>query len=411
MPKMISFETPKSILETVTMIETVATEMMRPAARYYDEHEHETPWDYINFMHQALQATGGLTMAPGPSTKDGTPRQDYQRLAHYVEALSWGDAGLYLCTPRGGLGAAAVSATGTPEQKARFLERFNGEKPVFSSMAITEPQAGSDTAAIKTTAVREGDQWVLNGEKIFVTGGQKSLEDTPGFVVVWATINPAAGREGIRSFVVEAGTPGCTVTKVEKKLGIRASDTTAILLNDCRVPLGNMLGDLEAKPRSGEGYKGVLRTFEATRPLVAASALGIARAALEFLKEALAEQGVEIRYGLPRSRMTNLEREVTDMEIRLRSAWLLTLRAVWMADNKLPINAEASMSKIKAGDVVVQITQRAVELLGPVGYSRRHLLEKWFRDAKINDLYEGTGQINRLIVARRILGYGRKELD
>ena len=411
MPKMISFETPKSILETVTMIETVATEMMRPAARYYDEHEHETPWDYINFMHQALQATGGLTMAPGPSTKDGTPRQDYQRLAHYVEALSWGDAGLYLCTPRGGLGAAAVSATGTPEQKARFLERFNGEKPVFSSMAITEPQAGSDTAAIKTTAVREGDQWVLNGEKIFVTGGRKSLVDTPGFVVVWATIDPAVGREGIRSFVVEAGTPGCTVTKVEKKLGIRASDTTAILLNDCRVPLGNMLGDLEAKPRSGEGYKGVLRTFEATRPLVAASALGIARAALEFLKEALAEQGVEIRYGLPRSRMTNLEREVTDMEIGLRSAWLLTLRAVWMADNKLPINAEASMSKIKAGDVVVQITQRAVELLGPVGYSRRHLLEKWFRDAKINDLYEGTGQINRLIVARRILGYGRKELN
>ena len=408
---MISFETPKSILETVTMIEAVATEMMRPAARYYDEHEHETPWDYINFMHQALQATGGLTMAPGPSTKDGTPRQDYQRLAHYVEALSWGDAGLYLCTPRGGLGAAAVSATGTPEQKARFLERFNGEKPVFSSMAITEPQAGSDTAAIKTTAVREGDQWVLNGEKIFVTGGRKSLEDTPGFVVVWATINPAAGREGIRSFVVEAGTPGCTVTKVEKKLGIRASDTTAILLNDCRVPLGNMLGDLEAKPRSGEGYKGVLRTFEATRPLVAASALGIARAALEFLKEALAEQGVEIRYGLPRSRMTNLEREVTDMEIGLRSAWLLTLRAVWMADNKLPINAEASMSKIKAGDVVVQITQRAVELLGPMGYSRGHLLEKWFRDAKINDLYEGTGQINRLIVARRILGYSRKELN
>ena len=408
---MISFETPKSILETVTMIETVATEMMRPAARYYDEHEHETPWDYINFMHQALQATGGLTMAPSPSTEDGTPRQDYQRLAHYVEALSWGDAGLYLCTPRGGLGAAAVSATGTPEQKARFLERFNGEKPVFSSMAITEPQAGSDTAAIKTTAVREGDQWVLNGEKIFVTGGRKSLVDTPGFVVVWATIDPAVGREGIRSFVVEAGTPGCTVTKVEKKLGIRASDTTAILLNDCRVPLGNMLGNLEAKPRSGEGYKGVLRTFEATRPLVAASALGIARAALEFLKEALAEQGLEIRYGLPRSRMTNLEREVIEMEIMLRSAWLLTIRAVWMADSQVPINAEASMSKIKAGDVVVQITQRAVELLGPVGYSRQHLLEKWFRDAKINDLYEGTGQINRLIVARRILGYGRKELN
>lgn len=408
---MISFETPEPILETVTMIKAVATEMMRPAARYYDEHEHESPWDYINFMHAALRAAGGLTMAPSPSIEEGTPRQDYQRLAHYIEALSWGDAGLYLCTPRGGLGAAAVSATGTPEQKARFLERFNGEQPVFSSMAITEPQAGSDTAAIKTTAVRDGDHWVLNGEKIFVTGGRKSLEDTPGFVVVWATIDPAAGREGIRSFVVEAGTSGCTVTKVEKKLGIRASDTAAILLNNCRVPLGNLLGNLEAQERSVEGYKGVLRTFEATRPLVAASALGIARAALEFLKEALAEQGVEIRYGLPRSRMTNLEREVTDMEIMLRSAWLLTLRAVWMADSQVPINSEASMSKIKAGDAVVRITQKAVELLGPIGYSREHLLEKWFRDAKINDLYEGTGQINRLIVARRILGYGRKELN
>ena len=408
---MISFEIPEAIVDTVTMIEAVATEMMRPAARYYDEHEHESPWDYINFMHEALRAAGGLTMAPSPSSKDGTPRQDYQRLAHYIEALSWGDAGLYLCTPRGGLGAAAVSATGTPEQKARFLERFNGEQPVFSSMAITEPQAGSDTAAIKTTAVRDNEHWVLNGEKIFVTGGRKSLVDTPGFVVVWATIDPAAGREGIRSFVVEAGTPGCTVTKLEKKLGIRASDTAAILLNDCRVPLGNMLGSLEAKARSVEGYKGVLRTFEATRPLVAASALGIARAALEFLKEALAEQGAEIRYGLPRSRMTNLEREVIDMEIMLRSAWLLTIRAVWMADNQVPINAEASMSKIKAGDAVVRITQRAVELLGPMGYSREHLLEKWFRDAKINDLYEGTGQINRLIVARRMLGYGRKELN
>lgn len=408
---MISFETPKSILETVTMIEAVATEMMRPAARYFDEHEHESPWEYINFMHAALKAAGGLTMAPSPSTEDGTPRQDYQRLAHYIEALSWGDAGLYLCTPRGGLGAAAVSATGTPEQKTRFLERFNGDKPIFSSMAITEPQAGSDTAAIKTTAVRDGDHWVLNGEKIFVTGGQKSLVDTPGFVVVWATIDPSAGREGIRSFVVEAGTPGCTLTKLEKKLGIRASDTAAILLNNCRVPLDNMLGRIEAKARSVEGYKGVLRTFAATRPLVAASALGIARAALEFLKEALAEQGVEIRYGLPRSRMTNLEREVIDMEIMLRSAWLLTIRAVWMADNQVPINAEASMSKIKAGDAVVRITQRAVELMGPIGYSREYLLEKWFRDAKINDLYEGTGQINRLIVARRILGYGRKELN
>ena len=409
---MISFEIPETIEKTVTMIEAVATEMMRPQARYYDEHEHEIPWDYINFMHEALQsADGGVSMAPeGPKDED-KPSIGYQGMAHYVEMMSWGDAGLYLCTPRGGLGAAAVSAAGTPEQKAKFLERFNGDKAVFSAMAITEPHAGSDTAAIKTTAVQDGDEWVLNGEKIFVTGGHKSLVDTPGFVIVWATIDPEAGRKGIRSFVVEAGTPGCTVTKLEKKLGIRCSDTAAIVMQDCRVPFENMLGTVEQKKKTSEGYKGVLRTFEVTRPLVGASALGIARAALEFLKEKLAEEGIEIRYGLPRNRMTNLEAGVIDLEGMLRSAWLLTLRAVWMVDNKAPINAEASMSKIKAGDAVVKITQKAIELLGPMGYSREHLLEKWFRDAKINDLYEGTGQINRLIVARRILGYSRHELS
>jgi acyl-CoA dehydrogenase len=260
---MISFDTPESIEQTVNMIEAVATEMMRPTARYFDDHEHEIPWDYINFMHDALKSAGGMTMAPKQKTDDDKPRLDYQQMAHYIEMLSWGDAGLYLCTPRGGLGAAAVSAAGTPEQKKKFLDRFKNDKPVFSAMAITESHAGSDTAAIKTTAVREGDDWVLNGEKIFVTGGNKSLVDTPGFVVIWATIDPEAGRKGIRSFVVEADTPGCTVTKLEKKLGIRSSDTASIVLQDCRIPFENMLGTVERKKKSTEGYKGVLRTFEA----------------------------------------------------------------------------------------------------------------------------------------------------
>lgn len=410
---MISFDIPKSIQGAVTMIETVATEMMRPAARYFDEHEHEIPWDFINFMQEALGAMGGMSMAPNQKKEEenGKPRLDYQAMAHYIEALSWGDAGLYLCTPRGGLGAAAVAAAGTPEQKEKFLSRFQSDKAVFAAMAITESHAGSDTAAIRTTAVRDGDDWILNGEKIFVTGGHKALIDTPGFVIIWATTDPEAGRKGIRSFVVEADTPGCKVTKQEKKLGIRSSDTVSIVLQDCRIPLENMLGTLEKKEKTSEGYKSVLRTFEATRPLVSASAIGIARATLEFLVEQLTENGVEIRYGLPRSRMTNIEREVMDMEVMLRSAWLLTVRAVWMADERVPINAEASMSKVKAGDAVVKITQKAVELLGPMGYSREFLLEKWFRDAKINDLYEGTGQINRMIVARRILDYTRHELS
>lgn len=415
---MIDFETPESLKQTRYLVQTVAENMMRPVSRYFDENEHEVPWDYINFMHEAVKSMGGSSMAPAGGQKDGDDKREkksslgYQRLAIIVEMLSWGDAGMYLCTPGGLLGAAAVNAAGTPEQKKRFLSRYQGDEPVFDAMAMTEPQAGSDTSAIRATAVldEETNEWVLNGEKIFVTGGHKALELTDGFVVVWAKIDPEAGRAGMRSFVVEAGTPGCKVTKMEDKLGIRASDTVSIVLQDCRVPFENILGSPEVKTDTTKGFKGAMHTFDATRPIVAAQAIGIARATLELLKEELAKQGVEIRYGLPRQKLTNVEREVIDMEAQLRAAWLLVLKAVWMADNRKPNPKEASMSKVKAGDIVVKITQKAVELLGPLGYSRETLLEKWFRDAKITDLYEGTGQINRLVVARNILGYRGSEL-
>jgi acyl-CoA dehydrogenase len=412
---MISFETPEKLEQASVLMETVAENMMRPVSRYFDENEHEIPWDYIEFMHNSLKAMGGsgsLTSAGKKKKKEGL-RISFQRLAVTAEILSWGDVGMWLCTPGGGLGGAAVNATGTDEQKERFLSHYWGDKPVFDAMALTEPHAGSAMPAeVRTTAVRDGDEWVLNGEKIFVTAGHKALVDSEGFVVVWATIDPEAGRAGVRPFVVEAGTPGCTVTKMEHKLGIRASDTVSVLLQDCRIPFENILGSPEVvKKTDKKGFKGAMATFDATRPLVAASALGIARAALELLQEMLADRGVEIRYGLPRSRMTNLEREFVDMEAMLRSTWLLTMKAMWLADERKTNTIEASACKVRAGDVVVKITQRAVELMGPLGYSREHLLEKWFRDAKINDLYEGTGQINRLIVARRILGYTRHELD
>ena len=405
---MISFETPKPIKNMVTMVQSVAESMMRPVSRHYDDHEHEIPWDYINFMHESMKQLGSPT-GPEPEKKEGAEEEEkkdrpsiqFQMLAHQVEILSWGDTGLYLNTPVGMLGAAAVRAIGTPEQKKRFLSRILGEKPTIDAMAMTEPHAGSEMPSqTRTTAVRDGDDWVLNGEKIFVTAGHKALVDTEGFVVVWATIDPSAGRAGVRPFVVEAGTPGCSVTKLEDKLGIRASDTATIVLQDCRIPFENILGSPEVKKKSSKGFKGAMATFDASRPFVAASALGIARAALEFLKEKVEEDGVKIRYGLPRSRMTNLEREIVDMEVMLRSAWLITLKSVWMMDEKIPNNLEASMAKVRGGDVTVKITQRAVELLGPLGYSKEHLLEKWFRAAKIIDLYEGTGQINRLIVAR-----------
>jgi acyl-CoA dehydrogenase len=403
---MISFQVPPAIRQVVATVERAARELMRPAARHFDEHENEVPWDYIRRMQQVLRSFGGLSVAP-PQDGDGL---HYQRLVHVYEMLAWGDAGLYLCAPRGGLGAAAVAAAGTPQQQEQFLARFRGEQPVFSAMAITEAHAGSDTSAIRTTAVQDGREWVINGEKVFVTGGHKALVDTPGFVVVWATIDPSLGRNGIHPFVVEAGNPGCSVVKLEKKLGIRASDTATLLLQDCRVPLENRLGGPPAEAGEG-GYQGALQTFDATRPLVAASALGVARAALEFLRETLERQGLRPRSGLPRSRMTNLERELADLEALHRSAWLLVLKAAWAADLRRRNTLEAAMAKVRAGEAVVRITQKAVELLGPLGLSQEHLLEKWFRDAKVNDLYEGTGQINRLIVARQLLGYTRRQLS
>ncbi|HET7088782.1 MAG TPA: acyl-CoA dehydrogenase family protein [Anaerolineae bacterium] len=405
---MISFEIPESIAQEREQLQATAAGMMREQARYYDEHEHEIPWDYINMMWQAARASGRSYRGRGQDTGEG-PRIGQQRMSHMVEMMSWGDAGLYLCTPGSGLGGAAVEATGTPEQKEKFLARFADEKPAWSCMAMTEAHAGSDTAAIRTRAVKDGDEWVINGRKIFVTCGHKALVDSQGFVVVWATIDPAAGRAGMRPFVVEAGTPGMTVTKLEYKMGIRASDTAELVLDNCRVPAENMLGSEEIATQQ-KGFKGAMATFDATRPLVAASALGIARATLDLVKELLAAEGVTIPYGVPRTQLSAVQRDVLEMEAMIHAAWLLTLKATWLMDERKPNTIEASMCKVKAGDVVTRVTQKGVELLGPLGYSRRLLLEKWMRDAKINDLFEGTGQINRLVVARRILGYRSREL-
>ena len=415
---MIDFEPPKPIAQQSFALKTEAENMMRPVSRYFDENEHEIPWDYINFMHMAMRATGAGSLAPHETKKEGgeqrkdRPPIGYQSLAFMLETLAWGDVGIYLVTPGGGLGAAAVEATGTPEQKQKFLARFMEEKPTFAAMAMTEPQAGSDTSAIHTTAVLDQAtrEWVLNGEKIFVTAGHKALCESDGFVVVWATIDPHAGRAGMRPFVVEASTPGVQVTKLEHKMGIRASDTAAIVLQDCRVPFDNILGNPEVEVVTTSGFKGAMVTFDATRPLVAATGIGVARASLDLVKEMLAQQGVAIRYGLPRQKLTSIERDVIDMEVMLQSAWLLVIKAVWMADNRKANPLEASMCKLRAGDVVTKITQKAVEIMGPLGYSREFLLEKWFRDAKITDFYEGTGQINRLVVARNVLGYSGREL-
>jgi acyl-CoA dehydrogenase len=408
---MIDFEMSPAIENARQMIHMMAEQTMRPISREYDEREHEEPTEWHEMMW-AVSRGSEVTFGGGKSEKkDKGPSERHLTSAVTIEELSWGDAGLYLSIPNAGLGGAAVAAAGTPEQRKRFLARFQEGKPKWAAMAITEPGCGSDSAAITTTAVRDGDHWVLNGTKIFCTSGQRALEKSEGFVVVWATVDKHAGRAGIKAFIVEAGTPGVTVTKVEDKLGIRASDTAELVLEDCRIPLDNLLGGTAVKTQTSEGFKGVMATFDATRPAVAASAIGIGRAAVDFVRDALAKAGVTIRYDAPYGKVTALERDFMEMESSLQAARLLTWRAAWMMDRGMRNNLEASMCKAKAGLAVTLVTQKAVEILGPLGYSRKLLLEKWMRDAKINDIFEGTQQINLMIVARRILGYSSKELN
>lgn len=418
----ISFEVPERIKQNLQMTEALASGIMRPEARYYDEHEHERPHTFITMtwpvmrdqQKRQLDRLGAQARGEVPEKKREGPGITHLNMVFTFEMLSWGDVGQMLCMPTALLAGAAIEAVGTPEQKERFLRRFaEGEQPVWGAMAMTEPGAGSDTSAIQTTAVLDPqtNEWILNGEKIFCTNGKLALEESNGIVVVWATVDRSAGRAGMKPFVVEAGTPGVTIEKVEIKHGIRASDTASIVLKDARIPYDNLLGSAEVKRRdTTEGFKGAMATFDASRPLIAASAIGVGRAALEFVKEKLAEEGIEIPYGQPRHALSAVQRDVLEMEAQLKAAWLLTLRAASMLDHGLHNNLEASMAKAKAGRVVTWVTQKAVELLGPRGYSCEWLVEKWMRDARINDIYEGTGQINTLIVARRILGYSSREL-
>jgi len=429
----IEFKTPEAIEKQLVPVRTVAENVMRPESRYLDDQEHARPVKFVQMMwpqmkqmelanlEAALKRARKAQNGAAEYQVDGQPNANgeakaslaNQTLVHIIEMLSWGDAGVYLCIPGSALGGAAINAVGSSDQLERFLRRFTEGEPKWGAMAMTEPQAGSDTSNIQTTATFDPatNEWVLNGQKIFCTSGKLALEESDGLVVVWATVDKSAGRAGMKPFVVEAGTPGAIIAKVEEKLGIRASDTAAIILDNCRIPAENLLGDAEVQSgRGSKGFKGAMKTFDATRPIVAASAIGIARAAFEFTRDTLAKQGVTMDYDKPRWKLSAVQADLLEMEAQLKAAWLLTLKATALLDARQENQLESSMCKVKAGKVVTWITQKAVELLGPLGYSTQTLAEKWMRDAKINDIYEGTGQINTLIVARQILGYSRTEL-
>jgi acyl-CoA dehydrogenase len=408
---MINLEIPRKFTGLVSQSHQVATEIFRANSRKYDTAEHEYPkeLDMLAAMIDGMNESGALggagagtvgTGSDGATSKpqDGGANRNGSNMASLLGLieLCWGDVGLLLAMPRQGLGQAAIAAVADEEQ----LERFGGK---WAAMAITEPEAGSDSAAIRTTARRDGDEYVLNGEKIYVTSG-----DRAELIVVWATLDRAQGRAAIKSFIVERDNPGLKLDRLEHKLGIRASDTAAFVLTDCRVPKENLLGSAEIAPKGG--FAGVMQTFDNTRPLVAGMAIGVARACLEATREHLREAGIEIDYDAPSACQTAAAAEFIAMEADWEAARLLTLQAAWMADNKKPNSLQASMAKAKAGRMGTDVALRCVALCGATGYGEGELMEKWARDAKILDLFEGTQQIQLLIVARLLLGKTSAEL-
>ncbi|MET0468807.1 MAG: acyl-CoA dehydrogenase family protein [Aeromicrobium sp.] len=403
---MIYLETPKKFRGFVQQAHDVANEFLRANSRKYDLAEHSYPkeLDLLASLIDGLNESGNSTGAGAAGVRvksDKKKDQGVRNATNMASVLSviemcWGDVGLLLSMPRQGLGNSAIASVATDEQAERF-------KGTWASMAITEPSFGSDSAAIKTTATKDGDHYILNGEKIFVTSGERSDS-----VVVWATLDKTLGRAAVKSFVVPKSLPGIRVERLEHKLGIRASDTAVIVLDNCRVPAENLLGDPEID--TSKGFAGAMATFDNTRPLVAGMAVGCARASLEVMRDLIEQAGLTIDYDRSPALQPHVVATFLQMEADWEAALLLTLEAAWMADNRQANSLQASMAKAKAGRSGNDITLKCVELAGSLGYSETEFLEKWARDSKILDIFEGTQQIQQLIVARRLLGLTSSQL-
>jgi acyl-CoA dehydrogenase len=382
-------------LEYKEKCRTFAREVIRPAAAKHDREE-SIPWEVIKEARR--QGFGGLE-----GIQRSAADSEGQMQVISAEEFHWGCAGTALAISGSGLAAAGIASSGTPEQIARWVpECFGSDEEIkLGAYAVTEPQAGSDVKSLKTTAKRDGDEWILNGTKVFITNG--GIADVH---VVVATVDPTLGTRGQATFVVGKGTPGLSQGKKETKLGIRASHTAEIVLEDCRIPIENLLGGeekLEKKLQRGrEGKKSrgadALATFEVTRPLVGASALGIAQAAYEWTLEYLDGQS---EAGTPLLQTQRVQQTLADVATEIEAARLLVQRAAWMGRNGVPMTGgQGSMSKLKAGDVTMWATTTLMDLVGPDAWNTEYPLEKFFRDAKIYQLFEGTAEIQRMVISR-----------
>ena len=312
-----------------------------------------------------------------------------------AEEIAWGDISVLMSLPGPGLGGPPVQFTGTPEQRKRFFAVFNQPGLHWGAYGLTEPGAGSDVAGIRTSCRKDGKHWVLNGRKCFITNGGRA-----DWVVIFATVDPTQGRAGHRAFVVEKGTPGFFCGKIEDKMGIRASETAELVLEDCRVPEENLLGGEEHYARGKEGFMAAMKTFDSSRPMVGVLGLGIARAAYEYARDFVRDNYMLAR---PIPRYTQLADRLAEDKRLLDAARLMCWRAAWMADEGLPNAKEASMAKAYAAKAAMKICSDAVQVMGAHGLEQHQLVEKWYRDIKVFDIFEGTGQIQRIVISKRIL--------
>ncbi len=358
-----------------------ALKEMRPVARQYDEEE-KFPWPIVEKAHEL-----GLLNSVIPEEYGGVGA-DRLTECLIAEELFYGCAGMGTSLMANNLALTPIVIAGTPEQKERFLRPFT-EKPIMASFALTEPGAGSDAAGVRMRAVREGDYYVLNGTKQFITNGSVA-----SLYTVFATLDPSKRHKGMIALVVPRDTPGITIGKVEHKMGQRASDTAQVVFENVRVPVENRLGE------EGEGFKIAMRTLDNSRAGIAACAVGIAQAAFDDARKYALERQ---QFGQPIANFQAIQFMLADMEIKIQTARLAVWYAAWRADQGLPHTKESSVAKAYATDIAMEVTTDAVQIFGGYGYTREFLVEKYMRDAKLMQIYEGTNQIQRLVIARHIL--------
>lgn len=372
----------EDLLELKELTHQFAKNEIRPVAAEYDE-KNEFPHEV---MKKAFEI--GFLTSNIPSDLGGLDFTNIQN-AMVCEELAWGCAGMYTSIMANTLATMPIVLFGNDEQKKEFLEPMTKEI-TYACFGLTEREAGSDNAAIKTTAKKDGDYYILNGSKTFITNGGISK-----LGVIFASTDRDRGARGLSAFIVPMDLPGVTVGKHENKMGHRASNTTELFFDDVRVPVKNLLR------REGFGFLIALKTLDFARPSVGAGGVGVARAAYE---EALQYAQNRIQFGKPIATFQHNAFKLADMATDIDAARLLVQRSAWMLDKKMKASKESAMAKVVATDVAMRVTTDAVQLLGGYGYMKEYPLEKMMRDAKLLQIYEGTNEIQRHVISLMILG-------